>query len=142
MTMRSIGEFPDPEIFAAKTEIRERFESVLTGLWKVCRNRPVICDKLSKFRGFISEPSCDGEARLPVFVKSRLSHNCDKGICILNTLSTVVQAYWNFCTSDNFVYIHLIRYELDLLEAVAEKGLDAFELVGERFPGYVLKEKT
>ena len=143
MTRTRRDEFPDPDVFAANKEIREQFENVLTGLRKVCYNNQVTCDKLSKFRGFISEPPNNAEASLPVFVRTRLSHVQNKHFCVLNTLSMIVQRYWDFLFyHDRFYYVYSIRYDLDFLEAIVEKGLDAFELVGEKFPGYYLREKV
>ena len=51
----------------------------------------------------------------------------------------MVQINWIFNEDEDLGTAKLVMFKLTFLESIAEKGLNAFEIKGKKFPGYYLK---
>lgn len=139
--MKSYDKFPDPDVYAAQREIKQRYNAVLSKLIKTIQSAEVK-NMLSNFRDVLDEPKDDPFGKLPVYnVAYGLSPEFSKYRCLLNFISRMVQRNWVFNEGEDLETTVLIKSDLTFLESIAEKGLDAFEIKGNKFPGYYLSKK-
>ena len=62
--MKSHDKFPNPEIYAAKKEIRRRYNAVLSKLIRTIKSAE-LRDMLSRFRDVLDKPKIDPIGKLP-----------------------------------------------------------------------------
>ena len=134
------NDFPNAEVYAAQQEIKRRYNSVLTELIRTNRDAGVRT-LLSGFRELLTEPTFDPTHKLPVYSQAGLSPRRSKYYCLLCWVSMVVQHNWLFNELEDLLDAEQVKDYITFLESIAKKGLDAFEIRGDRFPGYYLGEK-
>ncbi len=138
--MKSRSEFPNPEVHAAQIEIRHRYGTVLNKLIRTIKSATVR-DMLNRFRDVLDQPKDDPYGKLPVDNATYgLSPEKNKHACLLNFISWMVKRNWVFNEDGDLQTVILTKADLVVLESIAEKGLDAFEIKGTKFPGYFLRE--
>lgn len=133
-------EFGDIEFYQTKKEIKERFEKILTNLRKTVEKNGNAVQIIERFRGCLENPENNDITRLPFYSFNSISRKRKKIHCVLCLTGYTIQIYWSFCVGNKLVK-NTIGAGLNKLENYAIKGLDAFKIIGTKYPnGYSLKE--
>ena len=130
--------FGDVAFYQQRKELKERFCKLAPKLQELDQNYYFKC-AVQRFRDVLNIGVID-PGKLPVFTSDGLSIPPKKDSCVLCIISMFVQDYWNFregLSSKNSAESELVK-----LENIVAKGLDAFDIEGDTFPGYYLEEHT
>ncbi len=134
--------FGDTEHYRAKKEIKERFNKLLTDLQKTVERNGYAAQTVRRFRGCLEVREEQDVSSLPFYARSVFSPKRSKVSCVLHFLSSTVQTYWKFCTTDyNTDLYQRLNAGISSLENIASKGLAKFKLAQVRgYNHYYLEE--
>jgi len=126
--MTRTNSFSDINHYQAKTQIKERFNKILTDLQKTVEQNGYAVQAVQRFRGCLENPENSDVSRLPVFAPVPACPKPNKILCVLHLISYTVQLYWAFCASGQKHRESLTGY-LTSLEIIVEKTLKHLKVV-------------
>lgn len=127
------------DLLVAKQKLHGLLTAILTDLQKVVEKNGYAVQTIQRFRGCLSIKQFD-VSQLPFYSPTPFSHEATKISCVLCFVSCTIQMYHTWCSGDKEVQ-ELLFNSVEHLGNIVVKGLDAFKIVGSKYPtGFYLEE--
>ena len=131
------------ELLMLQQEAKQRFDKILLDIQVLpeIRHDPFVLKQCRDFRYCLKPLKCSSVADLPYYAPRPETWSPDKILCVLSVISCAVQSLWELYAGNKFLVSEINTF-LDRLEGYIQDGLDAYEVVGEKYdPGFWLEKK-